>query len=126
MKKALFLLAFFASLTSFSPFSGIDDVIASLGKGGASALSRYFNDNIEMVILERTGSYSRSQAQMVLRDFFNMHPVLGFQISQKTDSGERQYCTGKLMTSKGQFKTSIIIRVRDQRPLITEIRIEKI
>jgi hypothetical protein len=125
MKKTLFLLALSSSLLSFSPFSGIDDIISSLGRGGAPALSRYFDDNVEMTILERGGRYSKDQAQMVLRDFFNTHPVLGFEISQKTDSGERQYCSGKLMTSKGHYKTSIIVSVRNQRPLITEIRIEK-
>lgn len=126
MKKTLFLLFFCSSLLSFSPFSGIDDIITSLGRGGTPALARYFDDNIEMTILDRAGRYSKDQAQMVLRDFFNSHPVLGFEISQKSENGERQYCSGKLMTSKGHFKTSIIVRVRNQRPRITEIRIEKI
>ena len=126
MKKASLLLFLCSGFLSFRPFSGIDDIIASLGKGGASALSRYFDDNIEMGILERSGSYSKSQAQMVLREFFSAHPVLGFELSQKSDSGERQYCYGKLLTTKGQYKTSIVIRVRNQQSVITEIHIDKI
>lgn len=125
MKRTLFFTILCALSFSFRPSSGIDDVIISLGKGGASSLARYFDESIDMTIADRSGSYSKSQAQMVLRDFFNSHPVLGFEISQKGGSGDRQFCNGKLLTSKGNFRTSIQVRLRAGRPVIREIRIEK-
>jgi hypothetical protein len=100
-------------------------VIASLGRGGASAISKYFDENVDITILDKSNNYGKSQAKMVLYDFLNSHPVLGFEIIQKNSEGDRPYCVGRLLTGKGNFKTTLRVRMRGGRPYLQEIRIEK-
>lgn len=126
MKKIFTCLTFTALLVSFTSASGIDDVIRSLQNGGASAISRYFDENVDITLIERSNRYSKSQAQMVLRDFLNNHPVLGFELGRRGESAGREFCTGILKTTKGNFRATMVVRQRSGRSLLQEIRIEKI
>src|SRR5438309_6761712 len=55
---------------SVSPVMGLDDVINALRTGNAQELSKYVDDNIVIYLPDKNDTYSRSQAVMVLRDFF--------------------------------------------------------
>ena len=126
MKRLLLLssIAFFFMATAFSPISGLDDVISALRTGNAQELAKYVDDNIEISLPEKSDSYSRSQAVMVLKDFFNNNGGTGFEVPFKGENGGSQFCVGKLQTRSGSYRTTVFMKTKAGRQLVKEIRFQ--
>ena len=71
MKQFFTLLTIGTLLSSFSIFSSIDEVIAAMKAGNAAEIARFFDNTVEINMPDKSNSYSRSQAELVLKDFFN-------------------------------------------------------
>ena len=115
-------LLFLAS--AFKPLSGLDDVIKALRNGNAQELARYVDDNISISLPDKSDSYSRSQAVMVLKDFFATQGVKGFEVQFQGENAGNQYCVGKLVTSSGSYRTTVFMKVKDGKQLVKEIRFQ--
>jgi hypothetical protein len=115
---------FLITLSSFKPISGLDEVISSLRAGNASELSKYVDDNVEISLPDKTDSYSRAQALMVLQDFFTNNVVHNFQVKHKGDNGGNQYCIGTLLTKAGNYRTTIFMKSKGGKHLVKEIRFQ--
>jgi hypothetical protein len=48
-----------------------DGIFSAMKAGNSKELSKFFNANIELVILDKEGVYSKTQSEIILRDFFN-------------------------------------------------------
>lgn len=116
-----------ASSTSVSiPVTGLEDVINALRSGNATELSRYVDDNIEIALPDKTDSYSRSQAVMVLQDFFKNNGVRSFDVQFKGENGGSQFCVGKLVTHSGSYRTTVFMKTKNSRQLVKEIRFQSV
>ncbi|HEU5052880.1 MAG TPA: DUF4783 domain-containing protein [Hanamia sp.] len=124
MKK--FLLAAII-ITSFSSFTHISfsEVINAIKSGNASEVAKYFDNTVELTLPEKSSAFSKSQAQMVLRDFFNQNPVKNFQVIHQSEKAGSEYCIGNLITSNGAFRTTIYLKQVNSKQLIQELRFEK-
>jgi Domain of unknown function (DUF4783) len=107
-----------------STISGLDDVINALKTGNAKELSKYVDDNIVINLPERSDSYSRAQAIMVLQDFFTNNGVKGFELQFKGENGGSQFCIGKLITRSGSYRTTVFMKTNDGKQLVKEIRFQ--
>jgi hypothetical protein len=100
----------------------LQPVVNALQTGNAEELSRYFDSYVELTLPDRqVGSCSKSQAKMVLRDFFDTYRVKGFYMQAKVNAINPGYCTGTLRTSAGNFPTTLFIRQEGEQALIKEI-----
>jgi hypothetical protein len=123
--KFIFTLACTASLliaSSFTGLTGLDDVISALRKGDATEISKYVDDNIEIRLPDRSDSYSKAQAVLILRDFFINNGVKGFTVEHKGDKGGSQFCIGTLLTRSGNYRTIVFMKTKNGRQLVKEIR----
>jgi len=124
MRKIIFLativIAFIVS--AFKPITGLDDVINALKSGNAQELAKYIDDNVEISLPDKSDNYSRSQAVMVLKDFFNNNGVTGFDVQFKGENGGGQYCIGNLKTKSGVYRTTVFMKSKEGTQLIKEIR----
>ena len=112
-------------VTAFKPVSGgLDDVIGALRSGNAQELSKFIDDNIEISLPDKSDSYGRSQAVMVLKDFFATNGVKGFEVQFKGENAGNQYCVGKLLTSSGAFRTTVFMKSKDGKQIVKEIRFQ--
>ncbi len=126
MKKIITLIcagAFFL-LSAFKAAGGLDDVISALRNGNATELSRYVDDNIEISLPAKSDSYSRSQAVVILQDFFVNNGVRTFDVKFKGDNGGTQYCVGTLQTKSGNYRTTFFLVNRNGKQLVKEIRFQ--
>jgi hypothetical protein len=99
-------------------------VVSALQSGNAEGLSQYFDSYVELTLPDkRVGSCSKSQAKMVLRDFFDTYKVKGFNIQSKGDGANPGYCMGTLRTNGGDFRTALFIRQEGEQTLIKEINL---
>ncbi|MER3465370.1 MAG: DUF4783 domain-containing protein [Chitinophagaceae bacterium] len=126
MQKILTLTSLFAIMlfSSFKTFDGIDEVIYSLRNGNISELSKYIDDSVDITLPDKSDSYSKAQATMILRDFFSSNGVKGFEVKHKGDNGGNQFCIGTLNTFSGSYRTTIFMKTKNGRQVLKEIRFE--
>lgn len=124
MKK--FLLAALI-VTAFSSFTYISftEIISAIKSGNAAEVAKYFDNTIEITLPEKSNSYSKSQAHLVLRDFFYQNPVKNFEVIHQSENAGSEYCIGNLTTSNGVFRTTIYMKQVGAKQLIQELRFEK-
>ncbi len=98
----------------------LDGVLTALSNGNADELSKYFDSYVDLSLPDRPGSsYSKIQAKMVLKDFFDSYHVKRFSLLNNA-AGSSNYCEGTLETANGKFKASLYIRKDGNQPLIRE------
>ena len=124
MKNILFILLTLVMSTSFSA-SSQTTIINAVKSGNASELSNYFDKIVEINLPDKSNSYSKKQAELVLRDFFNNNPVKDLSIIHKSETTGSQYFIGNLTTTNGKFRTTVYLKQKDDKLFIQEIRFEK-
>jgi Domain of unknown function (DUF4783) len=127
MKKILstLLLSSVLVLSSFTTQSGIDEVIGALRSGNANQLSSNFDENVEITLPDKSDTYSKAQAQLIVKDFFGNNGVKGFDVKHKGDSpGGGHFCIGTLQTNTGNFRTNVFMKVKNGKEVVKEIRFQ--
>jgi hypothetical protein len=128
MRKKLvysILILFSLLVLGFSSSAQIpDEIISSLKTGNSTKLAGYFNQNVELVVLENESVCSKSQAQQVVTDFFNKYPPRKFTIIHKGGKGDSNYAIGNLETLNGKFRVYFLIKTINQVSFIHQLRIE--
>jgi hypothetical protein len=120
----LLLLPCFILFSSFDITSSIDDVVVAMKTGNASQLSKFFDSSVEVSMPDKSNSYSKSQAEMVLKDFFSTNNVRGFDIIHKGENAGSQYCIGMLQTGSGTYRTTIFMKQKAGIQVLQELRFE--
>lgn len=113
-------------LTSFAQPSTIDEVIGTLRSGDAAGMSKYFDDNVELTLPVKSDSYSKAQAQVILKDFFGNNGVKGFELKHKGDSPGGHYCIGTLQTKSGNFRAHVFMKSKGGKEVVKELRFQSI
>jgi hypothetical protein len=113
-------------LSSFRLQGGIDEVIGALRSGNSTELSKFFDDNVELTLPDKSDSYSKAQAQVIVKDFFGNNGVKGFDLKHKGDSPGGHFCIGTLQTNAGNFRTNVFMKTKNGREVVKEIRFQSV
>src|SRR4026207_1784666 len=125
MKKALLLLpVFFIAISSFAQ-GGIDDVISAMKSGNASGVTKYFDSYVDITMPDKSSNYSKSQGDLILKDFFSNNGVKSFEVKHKGNNDNGDYCIGTLQTKNGSYRTTVYMRMKGGKQVIQDIRIEQ-
>ncbi len=127
--KALFTSFLVAPLILISAFTlqnDIDGVIGALRSGNADELSKYFDDNVELTLPDKSDNYSKAQAVLILKDFFNNNSVKDFDVKHKGDNGTGHFCIGTLQTKSGNFRTTVFMKMKGNKQVVKQIRFQTI
>ena len=120
------LLGSILMLSSFTAQNGIEEVINALRSGNSAQLSGLFDDNVEVTVPDKSDSYSRAQAQLIVKDFFSNNGVKGFELKHKGDSPSGHFCIGTLQTNAGNFRTNVFMKIKNGKEVVKEIRFQSI
>ncbi|MFN9492032.1 MAG: DUF4783 domain-containing protein [Chitinophagaceae bacterium] len=120
--RTISLITVFLVVSSFD-FT-VDEIFGAIRRGDAVKISRHFDNLVEITVAEKSCSYSKTQAELVLRDFFTTHSVRNFTMHHKTNSNNADYYVGKLSTSKGEFRTTVLVKTRGEKRVVQELRFE--
>ena len=124
MKQILPVFLSFILLTSFKPSMSIDDVVNAMKTGSVPEMAAFFDNTVEITLPDKGNSYSKTQASLVLTDFFNNNPVKGFTVIHKGQNAGYQYCIGTLITKNGNFRTTIQMKQKKDGEVLQELRFE--
>lgn len=119
----LAMLTFSLLLVSFRPT--LDEITAAIRVGNAGELSRYLDTRVDISLPEKTDSYSRVQAEMIIRDFFSTNGVQNFTVKHRAPgTSGSEYCVGVLQTRNGDYRTTLFLRQKGDKQLLQEIRFQ--
>lgn len=125
MTKLIKLASLTAAVFLFSfCYANIDDVVNALKAGNASGISKFFDNTVEITLPGKSNTYSRSQAEVILTDFFNNNPVKSFEVLHKGENAGSEYCIGILNTRTASYRTTVFMKQKDGKHILQEIRFE--
>jgi hypothetical protein len=112
-------------LVSFSPLN-IDQVATAIRTGDANQLASYMDNQVDITLPGKSDTYSKIQAGMIIRDFFNRNGVRNFQIKQKGENDGAPYLIGILQTFNGDFRTTLFMKQKGDKELLQELRFQQV
>jgi uncharacterized protein DUF4783 len=128
LKKALPLFIIFSFIFNLGSFTYNDeiprDIAIAFKVGSAEELAKYFNNTIELVLLDKEDVYSKVQAQQIVDNFFIEYYPKNFEFIHQGGKGESKFAIGKLETFNGTFRVTLLIKLSNDKPLIHQLRIE--
>ena len=109
IKKILVLLLVSNSLFASDIY---EDIAGKIRNGDAKQLATYFGNSIDLSIVDKESVYSKSQAELIIKDFFSKNAPKSFSILHKGASPEgTQYAIGNLVTVNGKtFRASFYFK----------------
>lgn len=108
------LLFFHSPLNVEKEEISIDSVISAINNNSSSDLAKFFESSISLNVNGQQGSYSKNQAEIVIRDFFKKNPSQGFSIvySSETNPSLSSFI-GDYLSEEGTFKVFIKVSQQD-------------
>lgn len=125
MKNLMFIFLLLPSIAMVQPnANGISKAISS---GDAVALSQYFDQSIEISILDDVDMYDKAEAVQTLKSFFAKNKPKSYsQMHQGTSKGkDSQYTIGNLVTAANSYRVYVYLKVDNGQQLIQELRFDK-
>jgi Domain of unknown function (DUF4783) len=124
LKKYLSVLFLFFTISVFA--DTFDDVALAIKNSNQKEVSKYFNQTVELTILDNEGVYSKPQAEVMLKNFFAQNPPTNVAINHRGSSTQgAKYATAIYEYSKGKFRIYIYMKESTSGMMIQELRIEK-
>lgn len=121
------ITAFTLSANSFRQATAgpFEDVVSAIKQGDAGSLSRYLDNTVEINMSGKSTSYSKAQAEIILKDFFSKNQVKSFElVHQGEGGGGSRYGIGNMGTSGGNFRTSFFLQKKGGSMVLNELRFE--
>jgi len=100
-------------------------MIEALKTGNTAQLSSFFNTSIELAIAGQEDIYSSQQAELIVKNFFAKHVPSNFVVLHKGGKEGSQYAIGNLTTSTGNYRVTLLVKLRDNKPYIHQLRFEE-
>jgi hypothetical protein len=102
-----------------------EDVVSALKQGDVSGLSRNLDNTVEINIGGKSNSYSKAQAEIILKDFFAKNQVKSFEMIHNGEGGGgSRFGIGNMATSGGTYRTSFFLQKKGGSMVLNELRFE--
>lgn len=130
MKKIITILtiAFSFVLVSFTNAnaqnSDLDKVVKAIKSGSSSELTKYFDEYVQLTLPGQGDSYSKAQAEQIIKDFFQNNSVKDFELKHQGNAPSGHYCVGTLQTSAGNYRTNVFMKTKGNKEVVKEIRFQ--
>lgn len=106
----------------------VELVDKAIKAGSASELAKQFDKIVDITINNEQSTYSKSQAEMVLKNFFIAHAVSSFQAKHqgKPSDNNSIFIIGDLNTKDNKrFRIYLYFKKKSGKFLLQEIRFEE-
>lgn len=93
-------------------------------KANASTISSYFDTTVELAIENTQASYSKAQAEQILKRFFEKHQVSSYKKIHEGKKSDTVFVVGELLTKNGKYRTYYVLKDKNGTQRIQQLRIE--
>ena len=123
MRKVLFLLAIIISAAGIQA-ADIKPVSEAFKTGNTEILKDKMATEVDIVVPGASKKGTGSDAITILKTFFQANKPTGFTVAHHADKNDSGFFVGKLATGDKEFRVNITYITKDEKILITIIRIE--
>jgi predicted phosphoadenosine phosphosulfate sulfurtransferase len=126
-KKTLLTLACSVLFIASRAQSVLEDMVNAIRNSNVTAIEKYY-DNIVPITMNNTQSaYSRTQASLVLKDFFTRNvPKDVLILNSGSANSNSQFAIGTYTTTSGAtYNLYILLKSKDNVFLLQELRFNK-
>ena len=118
-KFALPLLA----LLFLSASADLSSISGYISTGNAKGLSAHFDNLVELHLDDQEGTFSRTQAEQIMKDFFRQYQPRTFSFLQDgiSEGANMQYAIGTYVSGSRKFRTYVYLKKRNGQMLIQEL-----
>lgn len=122
---AVFVFAFSFSLTDANAQDVGNKITQAIQSSNATELAKYFNSTIDLTIPGSEGTYSKVQAEQILKSFFSKYPPVSFTINHKGNSNDgSMYAIGTYKSKTQSFRTYYLTKPINGQLLIHQLKFE--
>ena len=127
MKMKYFLQSVFLMLlvTALVSFTQKDDIVAALKAGNVEKMAKYFDGMVDVSLPGKSNSFSKGQAELVIKDFFNLNKVKSFELQHSGSNPSSNFIIGTLVTSGGTYRTTVYMRTKGDKNLVQGVEFEQ-
>lgn len=120
------ILCISASFGANAQSEVINNVRTAIKAGSSRELVKSFNNMVELNFEGAKSNYSKSQAELVMKEFFKKYPPQDFQYIHKGSSKEGlTYVIGKYDFESGSFRVWILVKKFGDNYLVELINFNK-
>jgi hypothetical protein len=102
-----------------------DEISSALKKGDAVIIANYFDNSVHLSISRNEGVFSKIQAKLILKTFFEENPSSNFkEVHNGESKNNSHYSIGNLYTSSNVFRIYILFKKIEHKITILELKIE--
>lgn len=104
----------------------VAEIARAVQRGSAREISRFFSNNADLSMPRAEGTFSKSQSEMILRDFFSRNKPDSFTISHQGSLRDGSiFFIGRLRTGDGNtFRCYFLIKKVSESYFLHHIQIE--
>jgi hypothetical protein len=106
----------------------MDDVVNVLNNSSVENVVKYFDNVVDVTLNNNQSTYSKSQAEMVIKNFFTKNAVTSFRIKYKGNDAYDSsfYLIGDLKTKgHGIFRVYMFFKYKSNNHFLQEMKIEQ-
>lgn len=97
----------------------------AIQSSNAAELAKYFNNSIDLTIPGSEGTYSKVQAEQIIKSFFSKYPPVTFTINHKGNSKDgSMYAIGTYKSKSQSFRTYYLTKPIEGQLLIHQLKFE--
>ncbi len=103
------------------------EIINAIKSGNSRELAKHFNSSIDLIIPGNEGTYSKTQAELMVGNFFRANPPKSFVVRQEgTSSDSSKYTIGQYSSSNNKsFRTYFLTKRMGSAQLIQLLQFEE-
>lgn len=100
-------------------------ITLAIKSSSATELAKYFNNSIDLTIPGSEGTYSKVQAEQIVKSFFVKYPPVSFTINHQGKSNDGSiYAIGTYKSSSLSFRTYYLAKQISGQLLIHQLKFE--
>ncbi len=108
------------------PETMVSDIARAIERGSSRDMARFFGNNVDLSLPRAEGTFSKSQSEMILRDFFSRNRPKSFTIGHQDSMRDGSiYVIGTFTTRSGRtYRCYFLIKEVSQSHVLHHIQFE--
>lgn len=124
----VFLFISFLPITTLAQDAKVtQDITQAMQKADASQLAKHFNPSIDLSLPGHEDTFSKKQAEQIVKAFFSKYPVKSYTLahSGNSNNGSRYIIGSYISTTQKTFRIYLLIKKNNGVDLIQQLQIEQ-
>lgn len=114
-----------SSALAIEPAGIVEDIASAIRAGNSRDLAKYFGPTVEIILPGSDGTFSKAQAEMIMKAFFAKSEPVSFVVNQNRNSaGGSQFIIGTYKSKSEKLNVYILLKPASNQLMIQQMHFE--